>query len=712
MTKDKSRLSPELTISILGLVVLYPVLGWVCLKAFGRVGNDVAFWCASGSWIIALVDSSRKDWPIMICAGMVAATILMAFIGVSPAIAAVFIVSDAIAVLLAATLLSTLRTRFPRSRQLLVLIILASLLHALILSPSGALLLAETQKHSSYSAAWSQWIGTNIAGAIFVLPFAVLKLDATNSMAQSLAMKDRLSGLTLLVGLLLSSYLIWAMGGIQHLQPAMGWLTYIPLVCAVSLGFVWPVTGGVIAVTALGFVEFLFLFFGFYQFGQSPLSADQSSQLRWYLAAAALLSALTSTLSREIRELLYQVTDLRNRHTSSLDSAKVLQFEVNVQTRDLVWVGNTHKIIGLPAFTIATLDTWLGHVDPRDRDRVEKLFSAAQGGDHASPEIRYRLELNSGKSIPVLQKISGLTIYEDKLLRIAGTVQPATARRRGRLNLFRENTPLSSGQPRIRPAVLMIHGIGGSEHDFGPLYKVLGLHGYDPCPLTLPGHRGRPEDLLNVRLEDWVEAVRRHYHMLRTRYEVVHIMGISLGALIALEIAKSERHTAGELVLISAPIHIDGWGVPWYYALRFPLYHIPAACRLIMVDEEHPFGVKDPKIRSVIAERFARGESYHYSYVPLGCVREIDRLRTRVKRGPIDIQCRTLVIHSRADDLTSVRSAEWLRRHLNEEKTEVVLLDDSFHMVCIDNDRAIVAESVLAFLGKFSVAPGSRKLNG
>jgi carboxylesterase len=68
------------------------------------------------------------------------------------------------------------------------------------------------------------------------------------------------------------------------------------------------------------------------------------------------------------------------------------------------------------------------------------------------------------------------------------------------------------------------------------------------------------------------------------------------------------------------------------------------------------------------------------------------------------IGCETLVMHSREDELTSARSATWLQQHLGPSSTEIVLLDDSYHMVCIDNERKIVADRILAFLAKHPAA--------
>ncbi len=58
------------------------------------------------------------------------------------------------------------------------------------------------------------------------------------------------------------------------------------------------------------------------------------------------------------------------------------------------------------------------------------------------------------------------------------------------------------------PAVFLIHGLGGTEYDLGSMHKRLKNAGFVTYSLTLPGHGTKPEDLVNVRAEDWLEAVR------------------------------------------------------------------------------------------------------------------------------------------------------------------------------------------------------------
>jgi carboxylesterase len=121
------------------------------------------------------------------------------------------------------------------------------------------------------------------------------------------------------------------------------------------------------------------------------------------------------------------------------------------------------------------------------------------------------------------------------------------------------------------------------------------------------------------------------------------------------------------------------------------------------VAEEDPYGIKNEQLRAIVKAKFERGENFHYGWVPLACIREVDRLRAMVMKGLKAIECPTLVVHAREDELTSLRSAHFLVEHIGggarAGQARMVVLEDSYHMVCVDNDREIVAKNVLEFFG-------------
>ncbi|WP_246831147.1 carboxylesterase [Pandoraea sp. SD6-2] len=211
-----------------------------------------------------------------------------------------------------------------------------------------------------------------------------------------------------------------------------------------------------------------------------------------------------------------------------------------------------------------------------------------------------------------------------------------------------------------KAAVLLIHGLGGTQYDLGSLRRNLADAGFRTHAIILPGHGSHASDLRAVRAEDWLRVVRIKYRQLKQRHRTVHILGLCMGALLAIEVAKLEHHVDGALVALAAPVFIDGWATPWYRAMRHVLYRIPGVAARMRVEEGGPFGIKNEHLRTIVRAKFARNESFHYRWVPLACIREVDRLRSMVMNGLESVACRTSIVHARQDELTSLRSAYFL----------------------------------------------------
>jgi len=257
--------------------------------------------------------------------------------------------------------------------------------------------------------------------------------------------------------------------------------------------------------------------------------------------------------------------------------------------------------------------------------------------------------------------------------------------------------------------VFLIHGLGGTQYDMGSMHKRLKNAGFVTHSLTLPGHGTKPEDLLGVTAEDWIDAVVQKYREIRDQHQTLHVMGMCMGSLLAAALAEREGHAKGRLVLLAAPVHIDGWATPWYRFMRPFLYHVPRLPQTMKIEEEDPFGIKNEQLRAIVKAKFERGENFHYRWVPLECMRQVDRLRAIVMKGASRIACHTLVVHAREDELTSMRSANFLVEAIGGARARMVILEDSYHMICVDNDREIVAKNVLEFFG--AAMPGASLAN-
>jgi carboxylesterase len=253
--------------------------------------------------------------------------------------------------------------------------------------------------------------------------------------------------------------------------------------------------------------------------------------------------------------------------------------------------------------------------------------------------------------------------------------------------------------------VFLIHGLGGTQYDLGSMHKRLKNAGFVTHSLTLPGHGTTPRDLAGVTAEDWIEAVVTKYREIRDEHPRLHVMGMCMGAVLAALVAQREKHAKGNLVMLAPPVFIDGWATPWYRGLRPLLYLVPGLGPRMKIEEEDPFGIKNEQLRAIVKAKFERGENFHYQWVPLECIRQVDRLRAILMKSAKEIRCPTLVIHAREDELTSIRSANFMVEQIGGARARMVIVENSYHMICVDNDREIVAKNVLEFVG--AAMPGA-----
>jgi carboxylesterase len=68
-----------------------------------------------------------------------------------------------------------------------------------------------------------------------------------------------------------------------------------------------------------------------------------------------------------------------------------------------------------------------------------------------------------------------------------------------------------------------------------------------------------------------------------------------------------------------------------------------------------------------------------------------------VKRNLDRVVQPALIVHPRADDIASLKNAQYLQTHLGG-LVDTLVLDDSYHMVTLDQQRHIVAERTASFV--------------
>src|SRR5258708_2716097 len=85
--------------------------------------------------------------------------------------------------------------------------------------------------------------------------------------------------------------------------------------------------------------------------------------------------------------------------------------------------------------------------------------------------------------------------------------------------------------------VLLCHGFTGSPHSLRPWAEYLAEAGLSVSVPRLPGHGTTWQEMSRTRWEDWYAEVDRGYEDLRGRSGEIFVMGLSMGACLALRMA-------------------------------------------------------------------------------------------------------------------------------------------------------------------------------
>ena len=253
-------------------------------------------------------------------------------------------------------------------------------------------------------------------------------------------------------------------------------------------------------------------------------------------------------------------------------------------------------------------------------------------------------------------------------------------------------------------AVLLIHGLTGSPFELKYVAKRLNKAGFTVKGPCLAGHGTSIEELKKTSWQDWYRTVFTTFNEMKKEYTSVSVAGLCMGALFALFLAFEAQDEVASIALLSTTLSYDGWSLPWYKFL-LPSSYYPPFRYFYSFGEREPYGLKNERMRRQI-EIALRDNSIAYPEFPAHSMRELFRHIKVVKKVLPKIKTPTLILHALEDDVASVKNAEYVQKHIASTIMRKVILDDSYHMLPLDNQKDLVATEMISF---FKQNPGQSK---
>ena len=254
---------------------------------------------------------------------------------------------------------------------------------------------------------------------------------------------------------------------------------------------------------------------------------------------------------------------------------------------------------------------------------------------------------------------------------------------------------LIHSETKTEKAVLLFHGLTGSPFEMKKYGDFLFKNGYDVFCYSFPGHGNRISEIETVTWQDWCRFAQNKYDTLRKNYEQFFASGLCLGAAMAIYLGEHNKDLTG-IVALSTTLFLDGFCIPWTISL------LPFALNTIIrfyytFPEDDCFGVKNERTRKSLAKITAKANIGMDNY-PLNCVDGLLKLSKNVRKNLRNVTCPILCIHSKYDNLSSIKGAKVVLNGVSSKIKKYIELNDSYHMVLYDNEKEFVMNSVKEFL--------------
>lgn len=221
---------------------------------------------------------------------------------------------------------------------------------------------------------------------------------------------------------------------------------------------------------------------------------------------------------------------------------------------------------------------------------------------------------------------------------------------------------------------LLLHGLTGSPAEMFHLATALHDKGYSVHAPLVAGHGQTPEALEQTTWRDWVRSAEEGYHLLKHGTREVHVMGLSMGALLALDLAT--RYSVSSLVMFAPAVYLRNRLARFAPLLRHFTRYSP----------KHPIS---GELTSVL---------WSYDRTPLACLPFLSQLARRTLRHAEEVAVPTLIIQGLKDRTVRPEGANVLFDRIRYGDKQLALYPESGHLVVADGGHDAVNARAVAFL--------------
>lgn len=222
---------------------------------------------------------------------------------------------------------------------------------------------------------------------------------------------------------------------------------------------------------------------------------------------------------------------------------------------------------------------------------------------------------------------------------------------------------------------LIIHGYTGGPYEVEPVKQY--LQEKTDWVIKVPVLTGHGEELQleDANYEMWLDEAEQELIALKEQCDRIFVIGFSMGGMIAAYLAA--HHPVDKLVLLSTARKV--------LSFKYLSYYIKE-----MIDDGFKGKLTENQMFIHYKDKI--------SEVPFKANLEFMKLVHKTKQYLKDISSPVLIAQGQKDGLVPYQAAYSLGEEIGSNEKEVVIFEQSNHMICLGDDRNFLNDIIYSFL--------------
>ena len=265
------------------------------------------------------------------------------------------------------------------------------------------------------------------------------------------------------------------------------------------------------------------------------------------------------------------------------------------------------------------------------------------------------------------------------------------------------------GPEDAQKACLLIHGFSGTPIEMLGLGQALAAQGVRVYGMTLAGHNGNPEALLQNGYKQWLASAETALAQL-AHHPQVFVSGLSMGGVISLLLAIRHPNNISGVITLSTPTRFTGgwqikvvplarYFITWFYPLQNLNFNDPKVQAEVLQQAQ----LRDPDVTIDFSNTEAITAIKQMIRIPIPAIAELFRMTDLCRKQLGKLRSPLLIIQSKRDQTVNPDCAFELYR-LTEAASPKSLfwLTQSDHVITTGPEREEVYHYTINFINSLS----------